>query len=187
MKCAMCELLDADANVCSVANCTPLLIQQNDGSGLNRSWAEFKVGFGDPSGNYWLGNELIHELTANNRYKLRFLLQSWYDRNWYYAEYSTFIVLSEAVNYTMVVAWYSGNASFDALGGQSGRMFSTYDRENDLYSPLNCASYIGGGFWYDNCGLCRVNAARSRSFYFTWYRLPGGGDLQSSQMWLQCK
>ena len=63
--------------VCSTANCTDRLIQQNDGSGFfNRSWVEFKVGFGDPSGNYWLGNDLLSQLTANYRYKLRFDLQS---------------------------------------------------------------------------------------------------------------
>ena len=112
-------MLDVDANVCSVANCTPLLIQQNvdEPSFFNRSWAEFKAEFGDPSGNYWLGNELIHELTANNRYKLRFDLQA---RNivypyWYYAEYSTFIVLSEADNYWLQVGGYSGNASYSAF------------------------------------------------------------------------
>ena len=73
-----------------------MLIQQNvDGSNFfNRSWAEFRVGFGDPSGNYWLGNELLSQLTANNTYKLRFDLQSRNTSNWYYAEYSTFIVLT---------------------------------------------------------------------------------------------
>ena len=99
-----------NANVCvCVCVCVfcsrlhPLLIQQNDGSGgFNRPWAEYKVGFGDPSGNYWLGNDLLSQLTANNRYKLRFDLQSNYS-NWYYAEYSTFRVLSEADNYTLQV------------------------------------------------------------------------------------
>ena len=56
-------------------DCVPLLIQQNDGTSdfFNRSWAEFKVGFGDPSGNYWLGNDLLSQLTASaGRYKLQF-------------------------------------------------------------------------------------------------------------------
>ena len=75
-----------------------------------RSWAEYKVGFGYPSGNYWIGNELIHQLTANNRYKLKFDLQQRNNPfNWYYAEYSTFIVHPESTNYTLQVAGYSGN------------------------------------------------------------------------------
>jgi len=163
-----------------------LLIQQNvDGSNFfNRSWAEFRVGFGDPSGNYWLGNELLSELTATGRYKLKFDLQSRNTSNWYHAEYSTFIVLTEADNYTLQVAGYSGNAGYDAFGTSShnGRMFSTYDRDNDQHSA-NCAAYYDGGFWYGDCSHCNVNAGR----VFYWLGLPGGSYLQSSRMWLQCR
>jgi len=173
--------------VCSVANCTPLLIQQNDGSGsMNRSWSEYKVGFGDPSGNYWLGNDLLSQLTANNRYKLKFDLQSRDDNNWYYAEYSTFRVLSEADNYELQVGGFSGNVNDDAFNSHRGMMFTTYDRDNDPHRS-NCAPILGGGFWYPgNCGWCRVNAARSTGRFY-WYGLPGGFYLQLSRMWLKCK
>jgi len=162
-----------------------LLIQQNvNGSNFfNRSWAEFKVGFNDSLGNYWLGNELLSQLTANNRYKLKFDLQSRSNTsNWYYAEYSTFIVLTEADNYTLQVGGYSGNAGRDSFSYHNGMMFSTYDCDNDLWSS-HCAADHGVGFWYRACDRCNVNGAR----YFYWYRLPGGESLQSSRMWLQCK
>jgi len=168
-----------------------LLIQQKvDGSDFfNRSWAEFKVGFGDPSGNYWLGNELLSQLTANDSYKLKFDLQSRSDTsNWYYAEYSTFRVLTEADNYKLEVAGYSGNAGYDAFDWHNGMMFTTYDRDNDLSSSLNCAVKSGGGFWYNRCYNCGVNAVRNNDGWdFYWVGLPGGSDLQSSRMWLQCK
>jgi len=171
--------------VCSVADCTPLLIQQNDGSGsMNRTWAEYKVGFGDPSGNYWFGNDLLRQLTANKSYKLRFDLQQRDTGNWYYAEYSRFKVLSEADNYTLLEGGFSGNASNDALRYQNGYMFATIDRDNDR-SSVNCAAMIGGGFWWWRCGECLVNAARTGQFY--WVGLPGGRHLQLSRMWLQCK
>jgi len=178
----------ADVNVCSVANCVPLLIQQNvDGSNFfNRSWAEFKVGFNDSIGNYWLGNELLSQLTLNGRYKLRFDLQSLNNSNWYYAEYSTFRVLTEADNYTLQVAGYSGNAGRDALLRHSGMMFSTYDRDNDEDSR-NCAVTTGGGFWYWHCAYCAVNTARSSTWGFSWIRLPVGKHLKTSRMWLQCQ
>ena len=172
-------------NDCIAADCIPLLIQQNDGSGsMNRSWAEFKVGFGDPSGNYWLGNDLLSQLTANNRYKLRFDLQSRDTGNWYYAEYSTFRVLSEADNYTLHVDGFSGNAGRDAFGRHNGRQFTTFDRDNDRSSG-NCAA-VYGGFWWRDCGWCVVNGARS-TYRFYWLNLPGGDYLQLSRMWLQCK
>ena len=181
-------MFDLNVFVFSTADCTALLIQQNDGSGsLNRPWVEYKVGFGDPSGNYWLGNDLLSQLTANNRYKLRFDLQSRDTGNWYYAEYSRFIVLSEAYNYELQVAGFSGNASFDALRLHNGAQFTTIDRDNDRYSRGNCAVWSRGGFWWRvGCGECGVNGASSTSSFY-WYDLPGGRDLQQSRMWLQCK
>ena len=175
--------------VCSVADCTPLLIQQNNGwyNSMYRPWADYKVGFGDPSDNYWLGNDLLSQLTADNRYKLKFDLQSLRNNNWYYAEYSTFRVLSEADSYRLQVDGFSGNASHDAFGlYHNGQQFSTIDRDNDP-SSHNCAAWFGGGFWYGTyCGWCRVNGARiTRDFY--WRGLPGGRDLHCSRMWLECK
>jgi len=180
--------------VCSVANCTALLIQQNDGwcRSMNRSWAEFKVGFGERSGNYWLGNDLLSQLTADNRYKLRFDLQHRRTGTWYYAEYSTFIVQSEADNYKLQVDGYSGNAGHDAFSlyqRHNGRQFSTFDRDNDGSSLFNCAARHGGAFWYGTCGGCFVNGARGTG-YFYWFNMlggRGGHDLEYSRMWLQCK
>ena len=167
-----------------------MLIQQNvDGSYFfNRVWAEFKVGFGEPSGNYWLGNELLSQLTLNGSYKLRFDLKSRSNRNWYYAEYSTFTVLTEAGNYRLQVAGYSGNAGRDSFGYHNGMMFTTHDRDNDLHQSRNCAVNFGGGFWYIGCSnYCGVNGPGNSSNYFRWSGMHGGHPLQSSRMWLQCK
>ena len=166
-----------------------MLIQQNvDGSNFfDRSWDEYEVGFNDSSGNYWLGNELLSQLTVNNRYKLRFDLQSRRNTsNWYSAQYMTFRVLPEPYDYELQVAGYSGNAGENALVYQTGMKFSTYDRDNDRWSG-NCAAYYGGGFWYRSCSLCAPNAVRRKREEFFWRGLPGGRALQSSRMWLQCK
>jgi len=153
---------------------------------MNRPWAEYKVGFGDPSGNYWLGNDRLSQLTANNSYKLRFDLQQNGTGNWYYAEYSTFIVQSEADDYTLQVDGFSGNVSLDAFGQyHNGDKFTTFDRDNDRAS-VNCVALVGGGFWHRYCGGCRVNGARITG-RFDWRGLPGGWHLQLSRMWLQCK
>jgi len=171
-----------------------LLIQQNvDGTihFFNRSWEEFKVGFNDSRGNYWLGNELLHQLTVTGLYKLRFDLQSRANHsNHYTAEYSTFLVLSEQTNYVLRVSGYSGNAGYDALSYVNGMKFTTYDRDNDPYTSSNynnCAVRNSGGFWYNQCALCRVNGARGVGYDFAWHGLPGGNLLQSSRMWLTCR
>ena len=177
--------------VCCAANCIPQLIQQNvDGSDFfNRSWAEFKVGFNDTRGNFWLGNDLLHQLTENRRYKLRFDLQL-LNLSWYYAEYILFVVSSEENNYRMQVSGYSGNAG-DSLIYQDKMMFTTYDRDNDPWTNAtyknNCALYNGGGFWYKRCAHCDVNTVRGRGNDFRWWSLQFGYlPLHSTRMWLTC-
>ena len=120
---------------------------------FNRSWVEYKHGFGDKNAEFWLGNEYLHYLTSRRAYKLRFDLEDW-DGNTAYAEYSSFVVESEASNYTLRVGDYSGNASIDQADDESkgflyqnNTQFSTYDRDNDN-ANMDCVNFIGyGGFW----------------------------------------
>ena len=168
------------------ANCVPVLIQQNiHGSNFfNRSWAEFKVGFNDTLGNYWLGNDLLSQLTLSRRYKLRFDLQL---RNfsWYYAEYSSFLVYGESRNYQLQVSGYSGNVG-DGLTYHDDMMFTTYDRDNDHHND-NCAVMNGGGFWYRTCSYSDVNTVRGRGNDFKWHSSQTGYlYLESTRMWLMC-
>jgi len=147
------------------------------------------MGFGIESCNYWLGNELLHQLTKDGQYRLRFDLQSLDSGQWYWADYDTFIVDSEATNYTLTVGGYSGDAE-DSMYNHDGRMFTTFDRDNDPYTSGNCADVdvVGGGFWHNNCGMAEVNAARGAGWFGgpAWYKLPGPNRLQTSRMWLKC-
>jgi len=172
-------------NECSVDNCVPLFIQQNTNNGsnvFNRSWAEYKVGFNDSKGNYWLGNELIHQLTMINGYhKLRIELRT-RAGGWVSYEYTMIRVLPEMYNYLLIVAGFSAPSSWDAFGysgGSNTMMFSTYDRDNDRWSSGNCAAHYGGGFWYNNCGHAFLNSNYNNLKWKTNY-------LLSSRMWLQC-
>jgi len=160
-----------------------VLIQRNvDGSNaFSRSWAEFKVGFNDSRGNYWLGNDRLHQLTMNYRCKLRFDLQLLSNHSWQYAEYSSFVVSSEADNYRMRVSGYSGNAG-DHFSYNNGNEFTTNDRDNDERSGENCAVLNVGGFWYKNCAWASVNAGSDGYDDFAW----GWLQLKSTRMWLIC-
>ena len=118
-----------------------VLIQQNvDRSNFfNRTWAEFKAGFGTITGNYWLGNDVLHQLTTCGSYKLHFDLQSLDTLKWFSAEYITFRVGNESTGYLMHAAGYTGNTSYDAFGYQSDEKFTTKDRDNDEDVGENCA------------------------------------------------
>ena len=42
---------------------------------FNKDWQAYKVGFGNLSGDHWLGLEHMHLLTENRRYTLRYVIQ----------------------------------------------------------------------------------------------------------------
>jgi len=170
-------------------NCTPLLIQENvDGSTyFNRPWQTFKFGLGSKFGNYWLGNELLHHLTKDGLYKLRFDLQALGNGQWYWAEYSMFIVDSEATKYRLTVGGYSGNAG-DAMSHHNGMKFTTFDDDNDSHGGANCAVMLRGGFWYKSCAYAHINTGYGGICNgFGWYQLPTTNkQLQTSRGWLVC-
>ena len=56
---------------------------------FNRTWDEYKHGFGDHDKEFWLGNNQIHELTKSGDKKLRVELEAW-DGRTAWAEYDTF-------------------------------------------------------------------------------------------------
>jgi len=167
-----------------------VLIQQNlDGSNFfNRTWSEFKVGFGNTSGNYWLGNDQLYQLTNTGRYKLRFDLQSLNNGQWYWAEYTTFRVANESNNYKLTVSGFTGNVYYDGLAYHNGAKFTTKDRDNDDWSDVNCASNHGGGFWFRFCGNVGVTGTRGFGISFAWYYLTWPNtNLQTSRMSLVCR
>ena len=106
--------------------------------------------------------------------------------SWFYAEYSSFVVLSEADNYRLQVSGYSGNAG-DALNYHNDMMFTTYDRDNDSWTNNlfnnNCAVMIGGGFWYNGRGCAHAGINAVRRVQFVWYNV----RLKSVRMWLTCR
>ncbi|KAH9509862.1 Ficolin-2 [Bulinus truncatus] len=119
-----------------------------------RSWEEYKRGFGDVRNNFYLGNENIHRITTNGTYELRVDFD--YNQNKYFAKYSTFYVSNESDGYKLLVRGYSGNAK-DSLTNQNGMKFTTYDKDQDAYSPDNCAVLYLGGWWYKNCHYSNLN------------------------------
>ena len=77
--------------------------------GFYRGWDEYKNGFGDVTGEFWLGNENIPQLTEIPS-QLRVEIKTSDGNNVNYAKYSNFTVTNEASNYTLFVGFYSGTA-----------------------------------------------------------------------------
>lgn len=72
-------------------------------------WADYKHGFGNLSGEFWLGNDNLHRLTAAGNVELRVDLED-FDGNSKYAKYTTFKVADEGDKYRLLIGGYSGTA-----------------------------------------------------------------------------
>ncbi|XP_052890245.1 angiopoietin-2-like [Anopheles moucheti] len=123
---------------------------------FNRSWNEYKYGFGDLGYEFWLGNDFIHRLSYDDNVELRVELED-FDGNKAYASYGTFRIESEKFNYNLMVADYHGNAS-DGLAYHNDHDFSTYDRTT--YKAIDgypCALTFGSGWWFNRCAASNLN------------------------------
>ena len=72
-------------------------------------WAAYKNGFGNLNGEFWLGNDNLHRLTAAGNVTLRVDLED-FDGNITYAEYTTFKVADEGDKYRLLIGGYNGTA-----------------------------------------------------------------------------
>ncbi|XP_053313160.1 angiopoietin-2-like [Spea bombifrons] len=129
---------------------------RKDGSlNFHRIWKEYKDGFGSPPGEYWLGNEFVHQLTSQSSYSLRIHLRDW-DGSEAYSLYDHFSLSSEEHNYRLQHRGYSGTAGRTSSLSPTGTDFSTKDVDNDRCS-CRCAQMASGGWWFDACGPSNLN------------------------------
>uniref|UniRef100_A0A8C7GYP5 Angiopoietin 2b n=1 Tax=Oncorhynchus kisutch TaxID=8019 RepID=A0A8C7GYP5_ONCKI len=112
-------------------------------------------GFGDPSGEYWAGNDLIHLLTSSQEYSLQVQLKD-AEGNEAYSHYNHFYIDAENKNYSLHAQGFSGTAGRTSSLTQPGTQFSTKDRDNDRCS-CKCAQMASGGWWFEACGPSNLN------------------------------
>lgn len=135
-----------------------------------RTWKEYKEGFGTPSRNYWIGNDVIHQLTKTSPQKIRIVLQR-YSGERGRAEYSKFAVGDEGSKYKLTVSGYSGTIG-DSLGSHNELKFTAKDQDNDNYNG-NCAKLYHAAWWYGACHATNLNGLYAKSAlkdakYNTW-------------------
>lgn len=136
-----------------------------DGSvDFNRTWNEYAQGFGQPNGEYWVGNEVLHGLSSRSCLRLRIEIQDIYDNYWY-AEYATMRISSRDEGYRLDISGYTGNAS-NALDYQNHMEFSSIDVDRDI-SYTNCAANYEGGWWFSHCQHANLNGRYNLGL--TWF------------------
>jgi len=120
-----------------------------------RDWADYKKGFGNLNGEFWLGLNKIHRLTNSNTFKLRVDLEDW-EGETRFAEYDKFAIGDEASKYRLSLDSYSGSAG-DSLARHRGYPFTTKDQDNDSFGS-NCAVSYKGAWWYTGCHDSNLNS-----------------------------
>ncbi|XP_029358500.1 angiopoietin-4 isoform X2 [Echeneis naucrates] len=123
---------------------------------FQRSWSEYRMGFGDVLGEHWLGNEALHHLTSQGQYSLRVELRDW-EGNSAHSQYDRFTLGSERQQYRLYLRGYSGTAGRQSSLASHGTRFSTRDQDNDNCDHCKCALMLTGGWWFDACGFSNLN------------------------------
>ena len=119
-----------------------------------RGWSAYKAGFGDLSGNLWIGLDHLHAMTSLNNVELYVYMES-FEAESTYAHFTNFHVGDEASGYTLNVSGYSGDAG-ECLSAHNGKKFSTFDKDQDV-DVSNCASAYKGAWWYGACHCSNLN------------------------------
>ncbi|XP_035003925.1 angiopoietin-4 [Hippoglossus stenolepis] len=123
---------------------------------FQRSWKEYKMGFGDLLGEHWLGNEVLYLLTSQGQYSLRVDLKDW-EGNPAHSQYDRFTLTSERQQYRLYLRGYSGTAGRQSSLNTHRTSFSTRDQDNDNCDHCKCALMLTGGWWFDACGFSNLN------------------------------
>ncbi|NXS07159.1 ANGL5 protein, partial [Neodrepanis coruscans] len=140
---------------------------------FQRTWSEYLDGFGDLTGEFWLGLRKIFDIVNQKAtsFSLYVDLESENDKR-AYASYDGFWIEDEACSFKIHLGRYSGNAG-DAFRGyrkedsQNSMPFSTFDVDNDGCRPVciikeqpvkSCSNFSDNtGWWFSKCGLANLN------------------------------
>ncbi|XP_071094187.1 fibrinogen-like protein 1 isoform X2 [Haliotis cracherodii] len=151
--------------------------RRQDGSvDFYRSWADYKVGFGDKHKEFWLGNDNLHYLTTQGDTMLLIEMQDW-DGKKYVANYDHFSIDNETKLYRLHVSGYHGNAG-DSLTSHwenhDGMAFSTKDKDNDGRYYDSCAHHYHGAWWFKNCFDSHLNGKYyTKGFHRNYFQRDG--------------
>ncbi|XP_056907869.1 microfibril-associated glycoprotein 4-like [Takifugu flavidus] len=121
-----------------------------------RPWDHYKVGFGMPDSEYWIGLDNIYYLTSSKQYELLVVLED-FEGKTVYARYGSFAVGDESSGYQLTVGDFTDGGAGDAMTYHNQMKFTTLDRDNDLLDKENCARKYLGAFWYNKCHTANPN------------------------------
>ena len=166
-----------------------------DGSvSFQRDWADYKKGFGDSAGEYWLGLDNIHAITKTFENVMVRIEASTFEGERAVMIFEGFKVDSEVNLYKLTCGWIVEDPLSLAISWLyvNGMAFSTKDADNDLNPNGNCASSPSGGGWNKNCNNFKFNGrypeqGDDNSKFLRWTRWKGNTGLKKSSISIKIK
>ncbi|XP_035917491.1 microfibril-associated glycoprotein 4-like [Anopheles stephensi] len=162
----------------------------NGSLAFNRTWAEYRAGFGDTRAEHWLGLDNLWQLLAQGTAHELLVVMENIQGTTVYAHYSMFGIGTLAERYAIkVIGKYSGTAG-DSLTFHIGAKFTTHDQDNDSHAS-NCATLYNGGWWFKDCYSCFLNGeyvtgSQSTERGLIWFSFTGPfSSLKSSKMMIR--
>ena len=150
----------------------------------------FQTGFSDSNGNYWLGNDALHNYVFPGPCQL-YVYVFPVSGGVYLSIYQWFFTVTDSsTKYLIAASQSGGNSTVDGIGNIQG-LFSTYDQDSDWDPVNNCASKYGCGGWFGSdpmsgglrCGTTMLNGYGNN---LVWGNPSSSMILQRSQMWIIC-
>lgn len=150
---------------CDMDNGGWTVIQRRfDGSvDFARDYKDYQNGFGQVTGEFWLGLDTIHELVVDGDFEVRFDLED-YEGNARFALYKSFNVGDLKDNYQLNISDYSGTAG-DAMKTHNGMLFSAGIIDFDNWRTRCVDRFGGGGWWFNACHNANINGLYNDTTY----------------------
>ena len=153
----------------------PVGTPQDDYTGTwNRTWSDYKTGFGNLYGNFWLGLHSIRRIlispgSINSSFDLYIGIETTHPtdkhRCAYYhnfeisPEEEDFKLMIGAINTTRageICGTTEATNTIDSLSDHNNVKFSTFDHDKDGHAT-NIAETLGGGWWFKNFNKSNLN------------------------------
>ncbi|ESP02958.1 hypothetical protein LOTGIDRAFT_111080, partial [Lottia gigantea] len=125
---------------------------------FNKTWVEYRDGFGSLTSNHWLGLQKMHMIINNGTYQMIVNMKLKND-SFYQHYFNDFQIENESNLYRLNFSNakpHSTSPLGDSLTDSKGMAFSAFDQDNDN-STSNCAMIRGSGWWFNDCGPCNPN------------------------------
>ncbi|KAH8293104.1 hypothetical protein KR044_003148, partial [Drosophila immigrans] len=109
---------------------TIILRRLNGSVNFNRKWNDYKTGFGDVNGEFFLGLDNIHAMTTDQKQELMVVLED-FEGDVRYELFSEFAIADELDAYNLHRLGDAAGTAGDSLKYHHNRKFTTIDRDND--------------------------------------------------------